>query len=194
MKIGDKVKFFDETSEHHGEVGTVEYVLTDALGDDTYIVVLENGEKVKVRMNDIMMVDEMEGAKSANEPPEIPEGARVISEGEFLGTLARVTTPSELPAYNPDKPMRSVVGGMVGQAVGLMIADELFGDNDVIIMTEDEFSEALWHGCRPSRVCETSKGLVLFSQPYMISIVAFMAVKKMIEVFYPKDDHHAEAL
>lgn len=171
MNIGDKVKV-----AANGKTGVIisSYNFTP---DNIAIVRLDDNETVKIRMEDLIKLDDQ-----TEQDPEIPEGARVISREEFSNAIVEVTKPENHPGgINVDNPESSLLGTMIGAVVGMRLAEKVFKDDNVVALTEDQLVKIIWDGCSP----ENTSGII--DAGMIVSIAAIMTLQNLVKVFFPSD-------
>lgn len=160
---------------HVGETGKVVRIYDDlgialvALGTDS--------------LGKVFLYDMVEIRPQETEPKtEIPEGAKKISRADFDNALI------ESNQYMMDRTSRNlmsgVIGTLTGTIVGADIADKIFKDQDVVVMTEDQLIAELWAGCSPEAVNESVGGQMGIGKAMDVSIAAIMNLRKIPGILF----------
>lgn len=181
INTNDKVKVVNPLLDFYGETGTVinTYNVTP---DNVAIVRLDCGITTKIRIDSL---DKIEA--QVEQDPEIPEGARRITEGDFRSAVFEVTAPGAVPGgMNKENPMSSIVGAMVGNIVGMRIAENLFKDFDVVTLNEDQLATVIWNGCAPENVSHCVNDDMSIVQSMSVSLAAIVTLKNLVGYFFPK--------
>lgn len=142
------------------------------------LVQLENGDLGKVYLSEMVEIRPQE-----TEPKtEIPEGAKKISRADF--EVAFIESNQFLRECTTENPTSGIVTTAVGTIVGKNIADKLFKDQDVVVMTEDQFTAALWTGCSPEATSGIIGGLMGVGKTIDVSIAALMSMRKIPDLLF----------
>jgi len=178
IKVNDLVKvvscesYLDLFKDRTGKVTRIFETLTVPVA----IVELEDGSTIKVPVNNLDKV-EVKPQES-----EIPEGAKRITEAEFREAVAQVT--SHFAARRGD-----IMLGMTGLMVGADIGRKLFGSQDSVVMTKDEFIVNLWDGCSPVNVSESVNGKMTLDQSLPVAISAIHSMRDLANTIFDESDH-----
>lgn len=138
----------------------------------------------KVSLSSLEVVKPQETA--AEPKPEIPEGAKRISKTDFEETLAVVTDPRRL--IEGSDPMFNLSRILSAKIVGESVRDQIFKDQDSVVMTEDDLTVALWNASNPVAVAEKIKNKMPVSKTAKISVVAFSTLMEITEILYAGDN------
>ena len=132
------------------------------------IVKFNNGITAKIPVNDLIKVE-----TQVNQENKIPEGAKrdLTSPG---GSFGRVATEVN--------PLFGLLGGMSAMITGMEIADRIFKDQEVVTITEDQFTEAIWDNCSPAKLAESSNMSV--RECMKVSLLSINALDDLIEIFF----------
>lgn len=109
----------------------------------------------------------------------IPEGAKKITRADFDKAIVTATRPD---FENPGDFMDAITHGLASGIVGGIAANKIFGDQDVVVMTRDDLVVALWDGCNPKNVNESS-GFPI-AKSLAISTGAIIALKKIVDILF----------
>lgn len=145
------------------------------------LVQLENGDLGKVYLSEMVEIRPQE-----TEPkPEIPEGAKKISRAAFLDALRVVTDPATIfsDAVNPVDFLHATIEGMASITLGHKLAEVLFKDTDVAVVTEDDFVRALWKICDPASVVERSLEASAFDG-LLISVSSVIRLRELVPILF----------
>jgi hypothetical protein len=142
------------------------------------LVQLENGDLVKVFLSELVEIRPQE----AEPKTEIPEGAKKISRADFDAAL--IESHQYMMERTFRNPMSGIIGGLTGTIVGADIADKIFKDQDVVVMTEDQFIAVLWAGCSPEAVNKSVGGKMYTRQAMDVSIAAIMNLRKIPSILF----------
>ena len=102
-----------------------------------------------------------------------PEGAREITKSDFDAALDDVTRPDKMLSNVKVDPYKRFLATMVAIKVGCKAEREIFSDSDSVVMTEDQFVDALWNVCSPTALVEKVDGKM---SAYACMDVAFAAI------------------
>ena len=79
-------------------------------------------------------------------------------------------------------PLFGLLGGMSAMITGMKIADRIFKDQEVVTITEDQFTEAIWDYCSPAKLAESSNMSV--RECMKVSLLSINALDDLIEIFF----------
>lgn len=191
IKVNDKVRVdrsMGYLTSVMGVIGTVAQVYDFLV--PMAIVKFENGITAKVEVSNLRKVEPQENQEPKPVTPEIPEGAKQITKDDFEAALMEVTNP--LGDMDKGHSLSALVDAMMGMIVGKEVAAKIFKDQDFVIMTEDQFTGALWDGCNPEIVHKSAgKNLTVF-QSMKISVAAVIALKNIVGVLFSDGSEERE--
>lgn len=190
IKVNDKVRVASSEgylSRVMGLIGTVTQMYDFLV--PVAIVKFENGITAKVEVSNLIKVEAQENQAAKSETPEIPEGAKRITKGEFKAALMEVTNP--LGNMDEGNSLSGLVGAMTGMIVGEDIAAKIFKDRDSVVMTEDQFTVALWDGCNPETIHKSAGKKLTVSQCMKISVAAVIGLEKIGNVLFSDGSDNA---
>jgi hypothetical protein len=188
INVNDKVLISsnDEViGAYNGEVATVKRIYPDVTPPIAYVEIeadlVARTLGLKVPIADLVLIRE--------EPKsEIPGGAREITKEDFDAALKTVTLPTNHPAgIIKSNPMASFLGGMVGAIAGEEIKSEIFGDHDVVVITEEQLIEKIWNGCSPIKISEAFGGKKSAKESVLMSLSAMMTLQNVPGVLFGED-------
>lgn len=184
FKIGDRVKV---NYPLFGIEGTGVIVMTYDFSeeDPTAIVKLDNGNTFKVPFSCMTKLAE-ESQEEQESKTEIPVGSKRITKQEYEDALIKVTDPANLLGGDEGNPLTKLLGSMTGAIHGKKLGTQLFGDNDSIVMSEDEFVVAIWNGCSPDNVEFRDKSM---RENMVVSIAALMTLQNLPKVIFDGSDN-----
>ena len=107
---------------------------------------------------------------------------RTGSKTDFEETLAVVTDPRRF--IEGVDPMFNLSRLLTARMVGESVRDQIFKDQDSVVMTEDDFTVALWNTSNPVAVAEKMKNKMSVSKTARISVVAFSTLMGITEILY----------
>lgn len=137
IKVNDKVRVVSSMgylSQVMGETGTIIQVYDFMV--PMAVVKFENGITAKVEVSNLIKVEAQENQAVKPEAPEIPEGAKKVTVGEFMKAIQNVSKPDKII-----EKVGAEKGMLVGMAVlvsGIKLAERLFKDTEVIVITKDQ--------------------------------------------------------
>lgn len=162
-----------------GKVGTVKSVY-NSLG----MAVVKFDEGVaKVPLSCLVKIKSQENAEPKTE---IPEGAKKISRADF--EVALIDSSQYMASRVSSHPLTAVIGSSIGTIVGANIADKIFKDQDVVVMTEDQFVAELWVNCNPKAVGEMIGNLMNLGNNMDVAIAAIMNLRKIPGILFEADN------
>jgi hypothetical protein len=145
------------------------------------VAIVEFSETLTAKIPIVYLIEIKEQAKEPVKEPEIPEGAKRITRNDFTQAI----TDATCPAFNGE--FSDLIGSMSASIVGMEMTDNLFKDQDVIIMTEDQLVAALWDGCSPVNVDESVGSRMGLYKSLTVSITAIMKLRKLVEILFSED-------
>jgi hypothetical protein len=138
----------------------------------------DNGDLGKTHFSELV---EIKPQKQAVEP-EIPEGAKKISRADF--EVALIGSNQYMASRVSSHPLTAVIGSSIGTIVGANITDKIFKDQDVVVMTEDQFVAELWVNCNPKAVGEMIGNIMNLGNNMDVSIAAIMNLRKIPVILF----------
>ena len=126
-------------------------------------------------------VENLEKVKAQTQETEIPEGAKQISKEDFEAALAEITSPEKMLGSNS---VVSFTKLLTAKIVGDNVKNELFKDQDVIVVTEEEFIVALWNACNPLSVDGTTGNKMGARKTVKISITAIISLEEIVDILF----------
>lgn len=128
-------------------------------------------------------VENLEKVAAQTQETEIPEGAKQISKADFEAALDEITSPEKILSSGSN----SMVGFtklLTAKIVGDNVKNELFKDQDVIVVTEEEFIVALWNACNPISVDGTTGNKMGARKTVKISITAIISLEEIVDILF----------
>lgn len=190
IKVNDKVRVdtsMGYLSNVMGLTGTVIQVYDFLV--PMAIVKFENGITAKVEVSNLIKVEAQENQEAKLVTPEIPEGAKRITKSDFEAALMAVANP--VGGMSERNPMAVFVGSMTAMIVGKNVAAKIFKDQDSVVMTEDQFTAALWDGCNPENVSESVGEKIPVSKCMRVSITAIISLENIVGVLFSDNSDNA---
>ena len=120
-------------------------------------------------------------------PVEIPEGAKKISRDDFDAALDKITDPDRLTDI--DSFMTSFIMVTTAKVLGVSIGEKIFKDADVVVMTEGDFIRALWDGCSPSEVVNSTNGRFPVNKTPNICVSGFIGLEPIIRILFGESEN-----
>lgn len=158
---------------HDGRTGKVNRIYNDlAIAIVTFD---DTGEVGKVGLSS--MVEILAEEKPAPKIEFMPEGAKKISRDEFNDAIRVVTLPDN--GEHTD-----FLRYMTAMIIGLKIADTIFKDEDVVVMTKDELIVTLWDLCNPKIVNEPVGKEMPISKWATISLSTVVILLDIIPIIF----------
>lgn len=143
----------------------------------------DNGDVGKVSLSALVEIQAQE-SKIVDVKIEIPEGAKKISRADFDAALKRVTSPDHVLGDNSRDPMGGFMRSITTMIVAKNVGDEIFKDQDVVIMMEDEFISALWSACNPISVAENVQKKVSARKCMTITMTALIGFEEVVAILF----------
>lgn len=194
IKINDKVMIVNAEGvleRFNGKVGRVDRIYYEVTPPVAMVVFeyepgIAFNEMVKVSVDNLAKVEPQENQEVESD---IPEGAREISKDDFDAALKTVTDPKNHPAgIIESNPMASLMGSMVGVIVGKTIESDIFGDQDVITITEEELLATIWDGCNPVKMEKILNGKKPAKECAYMSLSAMMTLQNIPGVLFGESE------
>ena len=161
-----------------GETGKVVSVY-EIIG--TVTVALEDGRFVKASMSEIVEV-------LPQESNEIPEGAKRITPEIVKNAIAEVVSPERIFASDEESETK-FLRGISTMIVGENFRKKLFNDEDVLILTEDQFIAEMWRLCSPASVAETVGGQMSDMACTSIALAACAILRDIVPIIFDEPDN-----
>lgn len=146
----------------------------------------DNGDVGKVSLSALIEIAPQD-SKIVDVKIEIPEGAKKISRADFDAALAELTSPEKMLSGTSD--------GLVGftkvltaKIVGDGVRDKIFEDQDVVIMTGDDFAVALWDACNPINVSKKTGDKMGARKTVRVAITAIIVLEEIVDILFGAED------
>lgn len=188
INVNDKVLISSENEiigAYNGKVATVKRIYTEVTPPIAYVEIEEDPEVAntvgfKVPLADLVAIPD--------EPKsEIPEGAREITKADFDEAVNAVTSPDNLPEGVERTTVRMITL-LTNRILAGDVRKEIFKDRNSVIMTEDEFTAALWNSCRPEVVANASGNKNSWRGYAHISIGLMLSFEDMIPILFGESE------
>lgn len=167
-----------------GKVGKV--VSTFATINTATVSLDDNGEIVKVSLSDLIEILPQE-TKIVSVDIEIPEGAKKISRADFEEALKEVTSPDHVLGGKSRDPMGALMKTIATMVVAKRVTNEIFGDQDFIVMTEDEFISAIWSACNPNSVAAAVEKKMSTRKCITVAMMAISSFEEIVAIIFGED-------
>lgn len=142
----------------------------------------DNGGLGKVEIAQLVEIQPQE-SRIVDVKIEIPEGAKKISRADFDAALAEITSPRKMLDGNFN-PMVSFTKVLTARIIGDTLREEIFKDQDVVVMTKDEFVVALWDGCNPKCVSDQIRGRQSVARSMDVSVAAILSLREIPDILF----------
>lgn len=142
----------------------------------------DNGDLGKVLLSELVEIQPQE-SRIVDVKIEIPEGAKTISRADFDAALAEITSPEKMRGSESNL-MATFTRIMTARVVGDSVRDKLFEDQDVVVMTEEEFISALWTACNPVTISESVKKGVYARGCIHVAITAMIGLEEIVGILF----------
>ncbi len=168
-----------------GKVATVKRIYTEVNPPIAFVEIEEdpavaNTVGLKVPLADLVLIP-------AEPKSEIPEGAREITKADFDAAVDAVTDPNNLPEGVAPSTTR-IITLLGNKILGEDVRKDIFKDRDSVIMTEEEFTAALWNGCRPEVVANAAGNKTAWRGYAHASIGLMLSFEDMIPIFFGESE------
>lgn len=158
---------------HEGRTGKI-----DRIYNDLAVAIVsfdDTGEVGKVGL--ACMVEILAEEKQEPKIEFMPEGAKKISRDEFNDAVSVVTRPD-------NGEFTDFLRNMSAMIIAHNIADIIFKDEDVVVMTEDELSITLWDLCNPKIIKPPVGKEMSVSQCVVISLSTVSILLDIIPIIF----------
>lgn len=125
----------------------------------------------------------VENLEKVEPKTEIPEGAKQITKGDFEAAIEEITNP-EKALSGGSNPMATLTKIMTAKIVGDVVKDNIFKDQDAVVMTENEFSSALWDACNPVAVDGKTGNKTGAAKTLRVSITAMITLEEIVGILF----------
>ncbi len=185
INVNDKVLISSENEvigAYNGEVATVKRIYPDVVPPIAYVEIEADLEArivgLKVPIADLAMIEHTS---------EIPEGAREITKADFDEAVNTVTDPGNIPEGVTPSTAR-LITLMGNRILAEDVRKDIFKDRDSVIMTEDEFTAAIWNGCRPEIVANAAGNKTSWRNYAHMSIGLMLSFEDMIPILFGESE------
>lgn len=163
---------------YDGRVGKVCSIFPEI---DTAVVSFDdNGDVGKVNLSALVEIQSQE-SKTVDVKIEIPEGAKKISRADFDAAIDKITSPKKMSRSNPMSGFIAMLGGVL---VSHTLREKIFKDQDVVVMTEDDFVVALWDACSPVEIARSAGNKHSVRDAMRMSITALISLEDMVDILF----------
>lgn len=174
MTIREKTRVRVIAGYYEGKTGKINSVHPEA--GVAIVSFDDNGDVGKVNLSDLIEIQDQPEEKA----PEIPEGAKQISRADFDAALDRVSNEVMRSGKNP---MVGFTQIMTARLVADSVKVEIFRDQDVVTMTEDDFASALWDACNPATLRELND-MPTGGKVRRLAMVAYISFEEIVEILF----------
>lgn len=181
IKVDDEVVVVSNefpVSRYVGRIGTVIRMYEDIVPP---MVIVKFADEVTIKVPLMYLEKVAPQEKSSNE---LLEGAKRISKVEFDSAVFEAIRPDGKVGANP---LISALDRLVGYVAGNTVSDKIFGDQEVVTMTEDQFVNALWDGCSPKNMSDCISGAMSLRRCVDVSIASIMSLRNLVKIFFPDE-------
>ena len=142
----------------------------------------DNGDLGKVSLSELIEV-QPQADRIVDVKIEIPEGAKKISRADFDAALDELISPEKMLADKVN-PTVSFAKVLTVKIIGDTIRDEIFKDQDVVVMTEDTFVSAMWDACNPTHIREAMKSKDSAGKIIKLAITALISMEEIVGILF----------
>jgi hypothetical protein len=189
IKENDRVRVIKaegELSPLVGAIGEVVRIYELGAGDIAAVRIIPD-EPIAREIIVKLPVENLEKVTAQTQETEIPEGAKQISKADFEAALAEITSPEKMLSRNSN-PMVGLTRIMAAHVVGDAMKNELFKDQDVIVVTEGEFIVALWNACNPVSVNGMIDNKMSVRKIVDVSLTAILTLQEIVPILFGGSD------
>lgn len=175
MAIREKTLVKAIGGEYEGRQGRVSSVYPD-IG---IALVLFDGAVglVKVFLSDLV---EIRPQETEDPKTEIPEGAKVIKDKDFIAASARaIATGRKIGdfAFNMLEDMSVAI-------VAAMVTKKIFNGREAVVMTRTDCIDALWDACSPQTIRENTTGGFSDKGSIVVALAAISKLHKIADILF----------
>lgn len=169
---------------YDGRVGKVCNVYPEI---DLAVVSFEdNGDIGKVSLSYLVEV-QPQAEQIVDVKIEIPEGAKKISRADFDAALAEITDPDKMFKSGHDA-LGVIIRGLIAKVVGDSVREKIFEDQEVVVITAETFTVALWDACNPVAVNKaTTGGKTSDRKALKVAITAIITLEEMVDILFGEE-------
>lgn len=184
IKVNDRVKVVKADGELSPLVGaTGEVIRIYDLSRTIAAVKITPDETIAREIIIKLPVENLEKIGSQTQETEIPEGAKQISEADFKTALKEITNPETVFSDVSD-PIHAMLEGMAATLFGLKLANILFEDTDVVIVTENDFVRALWKACDPTAVADNAAIETSAFDGLLMAVSSVIRLRELVPILF----------
>lgn len=185
INVSDRVRVIRAEGEQApliGAIGKVERIYSLATGDIAIVQILPD-EMIAREIFVKLPVEYLEKVGSQTQETEIPEGAKKISEADFEAALEELTDPGKMLSGRSNA-MVGFTRLLTAKLVGDGVKAKIFKDQDIVVMTEEEFSAVLWDACNPVAVDEITGNKMGAAKTLKIAITAIITLEEIVGILF----------
>lgn len=186
IKENDRVKVIKaegELSPLIGATGTVKRIYELSAGDIAAVQIIPD-ETIAREIFVKLPVENLEKVgPQENRETEIPEGAKRITKADFEAALAEITSPEKMHESGSNL-LGTFTRIMTAKIIGDSVRDKIFEDQDVVIMTEEEFISTLWKACDPVTTSESVKKGLSARKCVHVAITAMIGLEEIVGIIF----------
>lgn len=192
--VNDEVMFISEDGlAELGRVGKITNIHELKNGDIAIVEFADGLEKiplenlVKVKREPVEEPKDEKTEEKA-ETEEIPEGARKISKNEMTAALVKITSPDYLES-NLKLSGTSVFFGLTAVMVGHRIIDELYENEDTVVITREDLMKILKDGLGLKKLSEDVGGRMDAARLAPVGITCAIVLKRLIPELFGETEN-----
>lgn len=163
-----------------GAIGEVDRIHELATGRIAIVKIIPD----ETCYREIVVKFPVENLEKVEPKTEIPEGAKQISEADFEAALKELTDPEKMLSGKSGNPMVGFTRLLTAKLVGDGVKKRVFEDQDVVVMTEEEFSVALWDACNPVAVDEFTGNKMGAAKTLKVSITTIITLEEIVDILF----------
>lgn len=144
----------------------------------------DNGDVGKILLSALVEVRPQENRETKSE---IPEGAKKISRADFEEALKRVTSPDHVFGNKSRNSTGDFMRCITTMLVGKEVTEKIFKDQDVVVMTENEFISAIWSACDPVSVSENVNKKMSSRKCITVAMTAIISFEEIVAIIFGEE-------
>ena len=186
IHVNDQVKVVRADGELScliGAIGKVDRIHELATGRIAIVKIIPD----ETCYREIVVKFPVENLERVDAKTEIPEGAKQISEADFEAALEELTNPEKLLSGKSGNPMVGFTRILTAKLIGDGVKAKIFKDQDVVVMTEGEFSAVLWDACNPVAVDEMVNNKMGAAKTLKVSITAMITLEEIVGILFGEE-------
>lgn len=150
------------------------------------VIEFDDGEVEKVGFDQLGIEPETKVQKNREVKTESQEGAKVITEDQFIEAVNYVTSPKGMLGDKVDEvdPSSVMIKGVVIKIIGMRIGKKLFQDKEEIEITKDQLEEVIKENTDPNELSKMIDNKMSMVRLLPISLLSALVLPELVHILF----------